>query len=117
VLAGEIDINGNRLFLVPTKMYAEAVTGKAWHTRDVRLLPPPRDKAGRLDALATALNEIKPHATLIIDLPQSTRLSNAEDDLLNQAATCITEHVLVHHSVVQAGFGPDRCARRQTVRG
>ena len=116
VLVGEIDINGNRLFLVPTQMYAERVEVKPWRSKDVRLLPPPRDKAGRLDALATALNEIKPHATLIIDLPQSTRLSKAENDLLNQAAMCITEHVLVHHIVVQAGFGPDRCPRRQTVK-
>ena len=115
VLAGEIDINGNRLFLVPTQMYAERVAGKPWRSKDVRLLPPPRDKAGRLDALATALNEIKPHGTLIIDLPQSTRLSKAEDHLLD-AATCVTQHVLVHHIVVQAGFGPDRCPRRQTVK-
>ena len=115
VLVGEIDINGNRLFLVPTRMYAEQIAHKAWRTKDVALLPPPRDAAGRLNALATALNGIKPHATLIIDLPQSTRLSKAENDLLNQAAMCITEHVLVHHTVVQAGFGPDRCPKRQTV--
>ena len=116
VLVGEIDINGNRLFLVPTRMYAEQIAHKAWRTKDFRLLPPPRDNAGRLDALATALNAIKPHATLIIDLPQSTRLNKAENDLLNQAAMCITEHVLVHHTVVQAGFSPDRCPKRQTVR-
>jgi hypothetical protein len=114
VLVAKIDINGNHLFLVPTQMYAERVTGKLWRSKDIRLLPPPRETAGRLYALKAALAEIKPHGTLIIDLPQSTRLSMAEDHLLD-GATCVTKHVLVHHIVVQAGFGPDRCPKRQTV--
>jgi hypothetical protein len=114
VLEAQIDINGNHVYLLPTKMYADTVARHPWRTTDVRILPPPRENAGRLAALREALKNLKPHGTLIIDLPQSTHLNKAENHMLD-GATCITEHMLVHHRVIQAGFSPDRCPRRQTV--
>jgi len=116
ILTAEIDINGNHLYLLPTKMYADAIAKRRWRAADVIVLPPPRENAGRIKALKAALAGLKPDGELIIDLPQSTHLNAAENHLLD-GALCITEHDLVHHRVIEAGFSPDRCPRRRRVEG
>jgi hypothetical protein len=114
VLTGVIDINGNHTYLVPTRTYAETILRHPWRTRDIRLLAEPRQAQARVAALTRAVQTLQPHGSLIVDLPQSTKLSPAERATL-ESAVCITEHRLIKHTVLEADFEVSRCPKRVVV--